>query len=241
VLPFGPVNLALPSIQQDVTQSVSTSSTGFFKANWAYIADTAAGNLGSEPLGTHLASGHPFKSSKMLGSEFIWPLMTPIGAASASTGSMMFDLQNKPIGSILANAPVYDTPRIAFSTNATDRYTGNNTSIQINNTAIMNRTSPGNNTSQEQPKAPSRKPRINPKSTKDEIKNMTTIQRTYRNAFIGSTLHKAYEGPTQYPLWIDPYDNGAGVFNTIDMKKILQVSLKKTLPGERIAPVLWDL
>jgi hypothetical protein len=54
-------------------------------------------------------------------------------------------------------------------------------------------------------------------------------------------MHKAYEGPTQYPAWIDPYDNGAGVFNQIDMQKILQISLKKTLPGERIAPVFWDL
>jgi hypothetical protein len=228
VLPFGPVSLAFPSIHEDSLQSVNTSSTGFFTANWAYIADTATGNLGSEPLGIYLGSGHPLKSPSMLGSEFLWPLMVPIGAASASTGNMMFDLDglaaNNMIGddmlqnnSILASVPVYHTPRISFSTNATGA---------------------SDNTSWAQP---SRKPRINPKTTEEEIKGMTTLQRVYRNAFIGSTMHKAYEGPAQYPVWIDPYDNGAGVFNQIDMQKILQVAHMKTLPGGRIAPVFWDL
>jgi hypothetical protein len=229
VLPFGPVNLAFPSIHEDALQSVNTSSTGYFTANWAYITDTAAGNLGSEPLGIYLGSGHPLKSPSMLGSEFLWPLMVPISAASASTGNMMFDLDglaaNNMIGgdilqnnSILASVPIYHTPRISFSTNATG--------------------ASDNNTSHAQP---SRMPRINPKAIKEEITGMTTMQRMYRNAFIGSTMYKAYEGPTQYPVWIDPYDNGAGVFNQIDMQKILQVAHMKTLPGERIAPVFWDI
>ncbi len=262
IIPFGPVNLALPSIQEDVTQTISTSSTGFFKANWAYIADTAEGNLGSEPLGTHLASGHPFKSPKMLGSEFLWPLMIPISGASAAAGSMMFDMgslvgampQDYPIGSILAHEPVYHTPRVSFyalgnntsagndtATRANNTSAGNDTAIRVNNTAVMGQTTQNASASGNRSVTPTRKPRVNPKATKTEIKNFTMLQRTYRNAFVGSTMHKAYEGPTQYPTWIDPYDNGAGVFNNIDMQKILQVSLKKTRPGERIAPVFWDI
>lgn len=82
--PGGPaqgVSLALPSISQQVNQSVDTSSTGFFKANWAYISDLASSNLGAMPLGVGLTSQRPFRSQKMLGSEFIWPLMTPISAS----------------------------------------------------------------------------------------------------------------------------------------------------------------
>ncbi len=78
--PGGPgqgVSLALPSISQQVNVSTSSSSTGFFKANWAYISDLAQSNLGSGPLGLTCTAQRPFKNSRMLGSEYIWPLMTP--------------------------------------------------------------------------------------------------------------------------------------------------------------------
>lgn len=77
--PGGPasgVALALPSISQQVDESVSTSSTGFFKANWAYISDLAQSNLGSGPIGLNFPAQGPFKAGKMLGSEYTWPLMT---------------------------------------------------------------------------------------------------------------------------------------------------------------------
>jgi hypothetical protein len=229
ILPFGPVNLALPSVHEDALQSVNTTSTGFFAANWAYIADTAAGNLGSEPLGTHLASGHPIKSGKMLGSEFIWPLMTPWPKASASAGSLAGDIM----------APVYHTPKVSFFARANDTGISGNDTIQANNTAVMSESSqPG---SPANTRVPTRKPRVNPAATKAEIQNMPIMMRMYRDAFVGSTMHKAYEGPTQYPSWIDPYDYGRGVFNQIDMQKILQVAHNKTLPGQHIAPVFWDL
>ncbi|HTY91388.1 MAG TPA: hypothetical protein VMC84_09445 [Methanocella sp.] len=225
VLPFGPVNLAFPDIHQDVAQTMETTSTGFFTANWAYFADTVSGNLGSEPLGTHLASGHPFKSSKMMGSEFIWPLMIP--KASASTGGLSLDVDSLSPG-IVPDVPSFNSDILKFDMNIT-RGSG---------------PTPGmpNNSGEKKPVGWGlRKPRIDPRMTQDEIKSTTTMQRVYRNAFIASTMHNAYEGPTQYPTWIDPYDNGRGVFNQIDMQNILKIALKKTQPGERIAPVFWDL
>ncbi len=241
ILPFGPVSLAFPSIHEDALQSADMTSTGFVTANWAYIADTAAGNLGSEPIGTRLASGHPFKSPKMLGSEFLWPYMVPIGAASASGGDMAFDLSGLSLdpgfGDILDNAPAYHTPKISFAVNSS-MASGDN-GIRASNTSVTGRAS--GNASQPYKREPTRKPRVNPKATREEIRNMTLMQRMYRDAFVGSTMHMAYEGPTQYPTWIDPFDNGRGVFNQIDMQKILQVAHKKTLPGEHIAPVFWDI
>lgn len=247
ILPFGPVNLAFPSIHEDVLQSVQATSTGFFAANWAYIADTAASNVGSEPLGTRLAAGHPIKSSHMLGFEFLWPLMTPWPQASASMGGLSLDLGDGvgdmpldyPIGNILDNAPVYHTPKISFFAGGNDTGISGNDTIQANNTVVANQTSQSQ--SQANKRTPTRKPRVNPASTKVEIQNMTVLKRMYRDAFIGSTMYKAYEGPTQYPTWIDPYDDGKGVFNMIDMQKILGIAHNKTLPGAHVAPVFWDL
>ncbi len=83
VLPFGPVNLAFPDIHQDVTQTISETSTGFFHANWAYVADVASGNLGSAPLGVSFNALQPFKSGKMIGSGLVWPYMTPLQSQTA--------------------------------------------------------------------------------------------------------------------------------------------------------------
>ncbi len=210
-MPLGPVSLALPSIHEDTASAVESSSSGFFFANWAYISDVAAGNAGSEPLGIYPASGHPLKSSSMLGSEFIWPYMIPI--AKASYGGLMMNVDRLVIPDIYnPSIPAYGS-----------------LNISVNGT--------------EKPRQGwgEKKPRINPAATREEIRNMTALQRMYRNAFIGSTMHKAYEGPTLYPEWIDPYDEGRGVFNQINMYKILELALKKTRPGERIAPVFWDL
>lgn len=97
-----------------------------------------------------------------------------------------------------------------------------------------NNTSPRGNTQ-------TRHPRVDPKSTKEQIRNMSDMKRIYRNAFVGSTMHKAYEGPTQYPAWIDPYDKGQGVFNQINMSVILNNSRAMTQAGKHLCPVFWDL
>ncbi len=247
VLPFGPVNLALPSLHQDVTEAARASSTGFFTANWAYMADLAASNLGSEPLGATLGSGHPLKSPRMMGSEFLWPLMVPLPKAMASTGEMTFDPGSReggmpvdyPIGNILDKAPMGQKFKISFDTNGNNLTAANNTTIQANNTAVQNQTSQGGNASNA--RKPTRKPRVDLKANKTQIKDMTLMQRTWRNAFVGTTMHMAYEGPTHSPTWINPYDNGRGVFNAVDKNKCCGIALNKTRAGEHIAPVFWDL
>ena len=70
---------------------------------------------------------------------------------------------------------------------------------------------------------------------------MSDLERIYRNAFIGSTMYLAYRGPTQYPEWIDPFNNGHGVFNQIDMPKILNLAMNETQPGAHLCPVFWQL
>lgn len=49
VLPFGPVNLAMPSISEDSTQTMKASQTGFFQSNYDYRPEA---NFGNVPLST---------------------------------------------------------------------------------------------------------------------------------------------------------------------------------------------
>lgn len=49
VLPFGPVNLAFPSIHEDTTQSLSASRTGFMSSNYNYRSETDYGNIPVSP------------------------------------------------------------------------------------------------------------------------------------------------------------------------------------------------
>ena len=225
IVPFGPVNLAFPDIHEDVLQTVSSTSTGFVMANWAYIADTAVGNLGSAPIGVHLPYGSPFKSKKLLGSEFLWPYMTPISRAPA--GSFKMDTGDMLIGRDITDG--MQSP--SFTGNMSMSTPANNTTTNVS----------AQNTTGNTPVTSVRKPYIDPKSTKEQIQDMTILQRMERNAFVGSTMYKAYEGTVQSPTWIDPNDNPRGVFNQINMYTILDVAHKKTLPGTHIAPVFWDM
>ncbi len=236
VLPFGPVNLAFPDVHQDVTQELETTDTGFFTANWAFMADTAASNLGSEPIGAFLGSGHPFKNPKMLGSEFVWPYMTPI--AQAADGGLALDM-----GSLSAPISPY-IKSLGTDVNIINRDTVDITSDakpRTNNTTSA--TNVTNATAQKKPESWGKKkpPVANPKWDKAQIANSTNMQRMYRNAFVGTTMHNAYEGKTSYPEWITPYNNGTGCFNPTDRNKMLDLARKKTVAGAHIAPVFWDL
>lgn len=59
ILPFGPVNLAFPSLHEDVTKTVSAAQTGFFTANYNYRPEIDYGNV---PL-TH---AYPFTVSQAI-------------------------------------------------------------------------------------------------------------------------------------------------------------------------------
>lgn len=223
ILPEGPVNLAFPNINQKATQAVDGVETGFFTANWAYVADTAAANLGTEPIGAYLGSGHPFKSNLVLGSGLSWPSMMPL--AAAASGSLLLDTSS------LSGVPSLDV--------GIKRMENNTANLTAGSRPVANAT---NATATPLPQGwGTRKPRVNPKMTKAEIKNASLMQRMYRNAFVGSTMHKAYEGSTQYPTWINPYDSGRGVFNACDKQKIIGLAMNKSKQGARIAPVFWDL
>jgi hypothetical protein len=228
------------------------------------MADTASSNLGTEPIGIYPASGHPFKNPKMLGSEFTWPYMLPI--ASAASGSMALDVNSMSPGGVPdvpslgtdvsiinrdavditsdAKAPANATSALNTMRAANTTAPANATSA-VNTTTATNTTSATNATKAAEKQKPAgwgqRKPRVDQKMTKEQIKNSTNLQRVYRNAFVGTTMHKAYEGQTQYPTWITPYDNGTGCFNACDRNKMMDLALKKVVPGAHIAPVFWDL
>jgi len=246
IVPFGPVNLAFPSINEDVTQTVSSNSVGFFKANWAYMTDMASGNLGAAPLGVSFTGLQPFKSTKMLGSNYIWPSMTQVSAGatlSPTVDTHRMKLSNDLFNTTGGMASPAPTNATVLNGPSSPNATSNITAPELLPTANTTGGTTGVNTSNlALPQGWGlRKPAIDPKSTAAQIKAMPMMDRLYHNAFVGSTMYKAYEGPTQYPEWIDPYDNGKGVFNQISLSTILGVALHETQPGVHLAPVFWSL
>ncbi len=111
----------------------------------------------------------------------------------------------------------------------------NNTTPTFGSSGSNNTTAESNTT------VPTHHPGVNPRSTKDQIQNMSDLERMNRNAFIGSTMHMAYEGTVQSPTWIDPFGSGRGVFNQINLAAIIDLAHSETLPGKHLAPVFWDL
>lgn len=222
--------LALPAISQSVDQTASTSDTGFFFANWCYLNTP---NHGGGPI---IASDPsllcPFGSSKMLGSEYLFPSMTPIADSKVNFKPVInrSDMAiSTPDINDNSSAPFTISTAALLPSNQSTNITGNQTGSQA-----VNQTGPS-------VQSGARKPRINPASTSEQIQGMTDLQRMYRNAFIGSTMHLASEGTVQSPTRISP---NAHPQDVVKMKNHFQDNmdaLNMTKPGTSLTPVFWQL
>ena len=146
----------------------------------------------------------------------------------ASTGSL------NPSADLLAHNISMGAPGMSANMTSPAPLANNTTSAQ--GSSANNST-----TAQGSTKTPTHSPAVNPASTRQQIQNMSDLERMNRNAFIGSTMYMAYEGSVQSPTWIDPFQNGRGVFNQINFTTILNLAHNETLPGAHLTPVFWEL
>lgn len=220
--------LALPEISQVGDQSAETSDTGFFHANWCYLNTP---NHGGGPI---VASDPsllcPFGSNKMVGSEYLFPYMTPIADTKVNFKPVIDSSDMAiPAHGINSSAPFTISTAAFLPDNQSTSIAGNLTGGQA-----ANQSGPS-------VQSGARKPRINPASTAEQINGMTDLQRMYRNAFIGSTMYLASEGPVQSPTSISPNEHPQDV---VKMKNHFQDNmdaLNLTKPGTSLTPVFWQL
>lgn len=222
--PSQDTNMALPHISQAVDETADAVDTGFFNANWCYL--NAPNNGGGPVLANDATSAHPFASSKMLGSEFLFPYMTPI--------------QNTRVNF----KPVIDGSNMVGLSGDDQQFTLKKAefvpSNMTNTTGVTMANQTGNQTGPSLPQGP-RKPRVDPKSTRDQIKNMTTMKRMYRDAFVGTTMHLASQGPVQSPTWISPNEHPGDVTKMKNHFQTNKDGLNMTAAGTHLTPVFWDL
>lgn len=228
--PSQDTELALPAISQCVSQTADTSDTGFFFANWCYLNTP---NHGGGPI---IASDpsllHPFGSGKMVGSEYLFPYMTPISDTKVNFKPVINSSDitvSTPDINQNSSTPFTISTAALLPSNQSTNVTGNLTGSQT-----VNQTGPS-------VQGGVRKPRINPGSTKDQIKDMTDLQRMYRNAFVGTTMHTAYEGNVQSPTWISPNAHPQDVTKMKNHFQDNMDALNMTKPGTNLVPVFWAL
>jgi hypothetical protein len=102
VLPFGPVNLAFPSIHEDSLQTLSATQTGFFATNYNYRPEAVYGNV---PLSTDYPSAlrQAISPAPLVGWSQLYPeqydtwwiknRLKEIGKATAATSSQTAENQ----------------------------------------------------------------------------------------------------------------------------------------------------
>lgn len=228
--PSQDTGLALPAISQAVDQTAQTSDTGFFRANWCFINSP---NNGGGPLdASDPTLLHPYASSRMVGSDMLFPYMTPITDAKVNF---------KPvINSSDMTAPTTDTNNSSSEpfTISIAAFLPTNTSTNVSSNQIG---SPNVNQTGPSMQQGIHKPRINPASTPAEIKNMTDLQRMDRNAFVGTSMFKAYQGDVSSPTWIDPNQHPADVTKMKDHLQVNKDALNMTKSDAKLYPVFWGL
>lgn len=225
--PSQDTGIALPSISQSVDQTASAVDTGYFHANWCYL--NSPNNGGGPIVAGDPTLARPFASSQLIGSGIVFPYMTPIADSNLNFKPIL----NSSEGAI--STPGIDHDSFAPFVDSTVAFLPTNLSTNMTtNQTNANQTGP----SMQQG---ARKPKINPASTATEIKNMTDLQRMERNAFVGTTMYKAYQGDVQSPTWISPNDHPADVTKMKDHIQVNKDALNMTKSGSELTPVFWNL
>lgn len=211
-----------PSIAQTSAQTATASDTGFFKANWCY---TAGANPGVYELGPDIGTWHPMKSPNMVGSGINWPYMNN---APASAGSTM---QFKPA---INSSP--DTSGASVKTPITGANGGGLTGGNISTGGMVPKLGTGNAS------VKSTTPNRDYKNmTKADIKNMTGLEKMYRNANMKNTVPQTHKGDVSRPETIAPMSKPMDLIKPADKPKVIKDALNMTRDSTHLKTLNWDL
>ncbi len=130
IVPFGPVNLAFPDIHEDVTQTVSYTSTGFFDSNYNYRPEA---NYGNVPLSANYISNLQ---------QAIQPAATSLGTALYPEQFDTIALANKAKAAAITTpvnttSPSNDTTTNQEATNQSSGIALNNVSNNSSDAGII--------------------------------------------------------------------------------------------------------
>lgn len=219
-------NTVSPAIGQTVTDTVAASDSGFFKANWAYTANL---NPGGYCLTPDCNAWHPMKSSSMVGSGISWPYMDNAPLYGESTMTFKPAINTSPdTGNASINSPSVGPGKAGLS--ATNISAGNKISGASNQTPYVSK---GN--------SPTKPNRDYKNMTKTDIKNMTGLEKMYRNANLRNTVPQTYKGTVQRPTAIDPNKKPNDVIKPPNNPQVIKDAINMTHDGTDLRTLFWDL
>jgi hypothetical protein len=223
-LDFSPsqgTNIALPSISQAMSETISLSSTGFFRADLPYYPCC---NFGAAPVGV----GQFGKPSPVTGARFrdralMYPEMINKGILNPNLTYENKNVNNTMVTlpPLLASGPYGESAAVA---NATIGET------VVNGSTFGNATPPLLLSSH----------RFNFDANASQISNFSVVERMWRNSHLYHLMDIAYEGESSRPVWMAPL-KPAETLQLTDHFKVLGHALNMTRPGKYLTKTFWDL
>jgi hypothetical protein len=247
-----------PAIAQTAADTATASESSFFKANWCY---TALVNPGGYDLTPNINTWHPMKSSSMVGSGIIWPYMNNAPDYGESTMQFKPAINTTPdTGNANVTSPIVGsgngglTGGNTSSGNATPK--AGNASVTSPNIRAGNGGLTGGNTSSGNAtpktgnatpvtgsmKSKSTTPNRDYKNmTKTDIKNMTGLEKMYRNANLRNTVPQTHKGSVERPEAIAPLKHPMDVIKPPNKPQVISDARNMTKEGTDLKTLFWDL
>lgn len=200
------------AIAQTSDAAILSTDTGFFKANWCF---NGFSNNGGFVVGD-MAGLTPVLAGPMIGAGLIWPYMSAPDPAIENTVMSFKPFMNS--SDVAGNITMSPSQGI----NNTPANTSSPTVVGTNNAAAW-KTSP---------------PLNYKNATQEQIKNVSAMEKLWRNVNAKSTIPQSYNGTLDRPGWIDPKSS---VIKMGNKSKAIPDSLKMTNAGEKLHTLLWDL
>jgi hypothetical protein len=250
VIPFGPVNLAFPSIRQTVDQTYTASDTGFYYANFlgfmtpnngAYPLSSGSSAFTSPISPPPTIAGPTSPYSEMYNIMPGYDRQKAIGkklAANAAQNGSSYKAAIK--NSTLLGQGIVDLP--ANSSVVRAQQAGNETSLTISGQEVIGAETavPRNYTGFDTSGANMSYPYFAFNAKAGQISNTSMLDRMWRNAHLG-TMGRAYEGDTSYPIEILPTEYTKSAIAMYNWYQVSSDALNLTAPGTRLVPRFWGL
>ena len=219
-LPFSPsVCMALPSISQEHSASMSASSLGYFESNIPFYPCC---NFGAAPVGVgQSGKPSPVSPAPFKGRALMYPEMINMGILSQN-----LSYENTNINSTMVTLP----PALAIGPYSEVAAIASETRGET----------PINNSTINKPPMLLSTHRLNFDSNATEISNMSIVERMWRNSHVAHLMDIAYEGDASRPIWMEPLKPTEALQRT-SHARVLDYAMNMTRPGAYLTRSFWDL
>ncbi|MCD1293750.1 hypothetical protein CUJ83_01910 [Methanocella sp. CWC-04] len=211
-------DLAYPNIIQNSEGSMAATSTGGIFVNWNYVDFI---NNGGGILSSDATACHPFASDVPVGSNLWFPYLRTMEPEQIKPDqSMLYDNPGSKSIKMVFDPTIGNTFKPITAVSGCEAGPFGTCAMRLEDKTICE---------------------FIGGCGREQIGNMSALERMWWNAHAGSRMDIAYKGNMSLPTQLAPLEDPYKIIPHGNHTKILTCALNMTKPGKKLPTKLWDI